>query len=72
MTGKLPRVPAARLIPALERHGFACVRQSGSPRIYRNDDGVRVTLPVHSGQVLHPKILKQVLLDTGIDPDEIA
>jgi predicted RNA binding protein YcfA (HicA-like mRNA interferase family) len=33
---------------------------------------VRVTLPVHSGRVLHPKILKQILLDTGIDPDEIA
>jgi predicted RNA binding protein YcfA (HicA-like mRNA interferase family) len=72
MTGKLPRIPAARLIHVLERRGFACVRQSGSHRIYRNDDGVRVTLPVHSNQTLHPKILKQILLDAGIDPDEIA
>ncbi|MEN6341756.1 MAG: type II toxin-antitoxin system HicA family toxin [Methanospirillum sp.] len=72
MTGKLPRIPAARLIAPLERRGFVCVRQSGSHRIYRNDDGVRVTLPVHANQVLHPKILKQILLDAGIDPDEIA
>lgn len=72
MTGKLPRIPAVRLIPVLERRGFVCVRQSGSHRIYRNDDGVRVTPPVHSNQVLHPKIFKQILLDTGIDPDEIA
>lgn len=72
MTGKLPRIPAARLITALERRGFVCVRQSGNHRIYRNDDGVRLTLPVHSNQILHPKILKQILLDSGIDPDEIA
>lgn len=51
---------------------FACVRQSGRDRIYRNDHGVRVTLPVHSNQVLPPKILKQILLDAGIDSDEIA
>ena len=72
MTGKLPRIPAVRLIPVLERHGFSCVRQSGSHRIYRNAEGVRVTLLVHSNQVLHPKILKQILLDAGINPDEIA
>ena len=72
MTGKLPRIPAVRLIPVLERHGFACVRQSGSHRIYRDAEGVRVTLPVHSNQVLHPKVLKQILLDAGIGTDEIA
>ena len=72
MTGNLPRIPAIRLIPVLERRGFVCVRQSGSRRIYRYDEGVRVTLPVHSNQVLHPNVLKQILLDVGIDPDEIA
>lgn len=49
--------PSTRLIPALDLLGLACVRQSGNHRIYRNAERVRVTLPVHSNFILHPKIL---------------
>jgi predicted RNA binding protein YcfA (HicA-like mRNA interferase family) len=71
MSPKQPRVTAAHVARALERHGYAVVRQSGSHRIYRNAAGVRVTLPMHAGRILHPRILRAILDDTGISPDEL-
>ncbi len=38
----------------------------GSHRIYRNDRGIRVTVPFHSGKTLHPKIIKSIIKDAEI------
>ena len=67
MTEKLPRVPARKVIKVLERIGFALVRQSGSHKIYRNNEGKRVTVPYHSGKILHPKVLRSILRDADLD-----
>jgi predicted RNA binding protein YcfA (HicA-like mRNA interferase family) len=40
--------------------GFVLVRSKGSHRIYQRG-AQRVVLPFHSGDVLHPKIVKEVL-----------
>jgi len=53
MSEKLPRVPAHRIIAALERKGFTCVRQSGSHKIFKNNAGIRITVPEHNGKILH-------------------
>ncbi len=71
MSDRLPRIPAGRIIAILQKKGFSCVRQSGSHKIFRNDAGVRVTVPVHAGTILHPKIVKQICRDAGLDPDEL-
>lgn len=42
------------------------VRQSGSHKIFKNKKGVRITVPYHSGKVLHPKILKRILDDADL------
>ena len=39
-------------------------------RMYKNADGIRVTLPIHSGKIIHPKILLKIAEDTGIPLDE--
>lgn len=72
MSGKLPRVTAGRVISILEKNGYTCVRQSGSHKIFRNDAGIRVTVPDHAGTILHPKIVKQICRDTGIGPEELG
>ena len=41
-------------------------RQSGSHRILKNAAGKRVTVPFHSGTILHPKLLKSILRDAGL------
>ena len=63
MTDKLPRVKPQQVIKVLERLGFRLVRQSGSHKIYKNAEGKRVTVPYHSRKILHPKLLKSILLD---------
>ncbi len=70
MSQKLPRVTAKDVIRVLEKKGFILVRQSGSHKIYRNEKGKRVTIPYHSGKILHPKILKNILVDAEITIEE--
>lgn len=70
MTPKLPRVTAAEAIRALERGGFTLSRQSGSHKIYKNAAGRRVTVPYHAGTILHPKVLRSILRDADLTPDQ--
>ncbi len=70
MTDKLPRVTADEAIRSLERAGFFLARQSGSHKIYKNEEGTRITIPYHSGKTLHPKILKRILKDADLTADE--
>ncbi len=67
---KLPRVTAARAIQALEKAGFSLARQSGKHKIYKNKAGKRVTVPYHSGKILHPKTLKSILRDADVTIEE--
>jgi len=57
---KLPRWTAAEAEKGLLAAGFVLLRSKGSHRIYLKD-ARRVVVPFHSGVVLHPKIVKQVL-----------
>lgn len=71
MTEKLPRITAREVIHAVEKSGFFFVRQSGSHKIYKNKSGKRTTVPFHAGHILHPKLLKSILADTGLTSDEL-
>jgi len=66
MSEKLPRVTAEEVIKVLERVGFSFARQSGSHKIYKNQEGKRVTVPYHARKILHPKVLKSILRDAGL------
>jgi predicted RNA binding protein YcfA (HicA-like mRNA interferase family) len=41
------------------QHGFILERQKGSHRIYTKYN-YRMVLPHHTGNILHPKIIKQL------------
>lgn len=70
MTEKLPRVTATDIISILEKTGFIFKRQSGSHKIYKNREGRRVTVPFHSGKILHPKTLRSILRDADLTDDK--
>jgi len=70
MTDKLPRVTATEVIKALERAGFFLARQSGSHKIYKNDEGKRVTVRYHAGKTIHPKVLQNILRDADFTVEE--
>ena len=68
---KLPRLTAREIVAALEKAGFALARQSGSHMIYKNAAGKRVTVPFHGAKILHPKVLKSILRDASITPEDL-
>ncbi len=47
------------------------VRQSGSHMLFRNAEGTRVTVPRHAGVILHPKILKSIMDDAELVPEDL-
>ncbi len=57
---KAPRWPASDAESALLAAGFEHLRSKGSHRIYGHGS-LRVTVPFHTGLILHPKVVKQVL-----------
>ena len=71
MSEKLPRITASDVIKALEKEGFTLSRQSGSHKIFKNQQGKRVTIPYHSGDILHPKLLRSILSDAGLTVEQL-
>lgn len=57
---KIPRLKAQEVEKLLFKAGFKMVRSKGSHRIYRKGDR-RIIVPFHTGRILHPKVVKQVL-----------
>ncbi len=54
----------------LERLGFVEVRQRGSHRQFRHSDGRQTTVPDHGSRDLSPILLRQIIKDIGLTPDE--
>jgi predicted RNA binding protein YcfA (HicA-like mRNA interferase family) len=44
----------------LQRAGFKMIRSKGSHRIYEKENR-KIVVPFHSGKMLHPKVVKQIL-----------
>jgi len=56
------KITASEAIVVIKKAGFVLVRQKGSHKIYKHPSGLRITIPFHSGKVLHPKIIKEILI----------
>jgi len=69
---RVPRITAKELVAFLEKMGFSQTRQSGSHKIFRNPDGIRVTVPDHAGKTIHPKIIKAIIVDLKMSLDEFC
>jgi predicted RNA binding protein YcfA (HicA-like mRNA interferase family) len=57
---KQPRWTAKDAEKELLANGFKLIRTKGSHKIYMKND-IRMIVPFHSGKILHPKIIKQIL-----------
>ncbi len=57
---KQPRITALEAEKMLLKGGFELNRTKGSHRIFLKGN-VRIVVPFHSGQILHPKIVREVL-----------
>ncbi len=68
---KLPRLTGREIAAVLQKIGFSLTRQSGSHQIYKNAAGKRATVPFHTSKILHPKVLKSILRDADLSPEDL-
>jgi predicted RNA binding protein YcfA (HicA-like mRNA interferase family) len=68
--GTVPVLKPREAIRILEHLGFVQVRQRGAHRQFRHPDGRQTTIPDHGARDLSPILLRQVIKDIGLTPDE--
>jgi len=68
----LPRLTGRELLRALERLGWVVVARQGSHAQLRHPSrAARVTVPLHSGEVIGPALLRSILSQGAIGVDEL-
>ena len=68
--GSLPVLIPKEAARILENLGFVQVRQRGSHRQFRHPDGRQTTVPDHGSRDLSPILLRQIIKDIGLTPDD--
>jgi predicted RNA binding protein YcfA (HicA-like mRNA interferase family) len=69
--GRLPVLKPREVPSLLEARGFREVRQRGSHKQYRHDDGRCTTVPFHPGRDISPILLRQIAKDIGLTVEEL-
>lgn len=67
---KLPVVDAKTLERILLKLGFILVRQKGSHRFYRHDDGRYTTIPHHGSDDLGRPLIREILKQIELSNEE--
>ncbi len=67
---RLRALKSAEVLAALARAGFQTVRQKGSHIRLRHPDGRVVTVPAHGAHDIGRGLLRKILRDAEIAPDE--
>jgi len=71
MSIKVPIIKVKLLEKFLFYLGFEVKRQSGSHVFYRHPDGRYTTLPHHGNQDLGRSLIRQILREIDITPEEL-
>ena len=69
---RLPIVDFKAMDRLLHQLGFDAVRQKGSHIFYRHPDGRTTTLPNHAGRDLARPLLREILREIDLTPDEFV
>lgn len=67
---KLSPIRGRELIALLTKLGFSNVRQKGSHVRMEHPDGRRTTIPVHAGERVGKGLLRKILRDVNLSPEE--
>jgi predicted RNA binding protein YcfA (HicA-like mRNA interferase family) len=69
---RLPVLRPREIARVLESFGFVAIRQRGSHKQYRHPDGRGTTIPFHGGRDISPFLLRQILKDVRLTPEEFG
>jgi predicted RNA binding protein YcfA (HicA-like mRNA interferase family) len=65
-----PVLKPQEIIRILENLGFLEIRQKGSHKQFRHEDGRGTTVPFHKGRDISPRLLRQIASDIGLTIEE--
>lgn len=68
---RLPRIKGKDLVRALHRVGFVTDRVRGSHAFLKHPDGRATSVPVHAREILGPGLLRAILRDLEMTPEEL-
>ena len=69
---RLPRLRGKELVRVLQKIGFEVARTRGSHVLLQHPDGRITTVPVHTGETLGPGLMRSILRDIEISPEELG
>ena len=67
----VPILKPQEVVRILEKLGFVEVRQKGSHKQFRHEDGRGTTVPFHKGRDISPRLLRQIASDIGLTVEEM-
>jgi predicted RNA binding protein YcfA (HicA-like mRNA interferase family) len=67
----VPILKPQEVVRILENLGFVEVRQKGSHKQFRHEDGRKTTVPFHKGRDISPRLLRQIGNDIGLTVEEM-
>ncbi|MGH9942407.1 MAG: type II toxin-antitoxin system HicA family toxin [Pyrinomonadaceae bacterium] len=70
--GNIPALKPSEVVSILKRLDFAEVRQRGSHKQFRHDDGRGITVPFHKGRYISPVLLRKIGEDVGLTIEEFS
>lgn len=68
---RLPRLKGKEILRLLESLGFEVARTRGSHFFLKHPDGRVTTVPVHSGEVIGPGLLRSILRDVELSVEDL-
>lgn len=66
----VPVLKPNEVVKILQGLGFVEVRQRGSHKQFRYNDGRATTVPFHKGRDISPTLLRQIAKDIGLTIEE--
>lgn len=67
----IPVLKPQEVVRILESLGFVEVRQKGSHKQFRHEDGRGTTVPFHKGRDISPRLLRQISSDIELTVEEL-
>jgi len=67
----IPVLKPQQVVRILENLEFVEVRQKGSHKQFRHQDGRWTTVPFHKGRDISPRLLRQIAIDIGLTVEEL-
>ena len=67
---KLVPISAKQMIKILTQIGFKFQHQKGSHAVFKHEAGKTTTVPIHPGENLDRSMVRKILRDVDITPEE--